>query len=111
LKHTKGDLKTLFMDKTVATFIGVVSVVIGLHASRAMHQTNITGKVQAFSTRDSIWVFAVNGKDSLKTMVNKGKFRFTVKPGSWKVTVSPHEGKTVEAVEGNTMDMGTIILN
>lgn len=99
------------MDKTVATFIGVVSVVIGLHASRAMHQTNITGKVQAFSIRDSIWVFAVNGKDSLKTMVNKGKFRFTVKPGSWKVTVSPQEGKIVEAVEGNTMDMGTIILN
>jgi hypothetical protein len=103
------------MDKTVATFIGVVSVVIGLHASRAMHQTNITGKVQAFSSRDSIWVFAVNGKDSLKTMVNNGKFRFTVKPGSWKVTVAPHQenkgGKMVEAVEGNTLDMGTIILN
>jgi hypothetical protein len=102
------------MDKTVATFIGVVSVVIGLHASRAMHQTNITGKVQAFSSTDSIWVFAVNGKDSLKTMVNNGKFRFTVKPGSWKVTVAPHqdkEGKMVEAVEGSTLDMGTIILN
>jgi hypothetical protein len=99
------------MDKTVATFIGVVSVVIGLHASRAMQQTNITGKVQAFSERDSIWVFAVNGKDSLKTMVNKGKFRFKVKPGSWMVTVAPHEGKMVEAVEGSTLDMGTIILN
>jgi hypothetical protein len=101
------------MDKTVATFIGVVSVVVGLHASRAMHQSNITGKV--FSERDSVWVFAVNGKDSLKTMVNNGKFRFTVKPGSWKVTVAPHqnkdEGKIVEAVEGGTLDMGTIILN
>lgn len=102
------------MDKTVATFIGVVSVVIGLHASRAMHRSNITGKVT--SEKDSIWVYAVNGKDSLKTMVNKGKFRFTVKPGSWKVTVSPHhlsseEGKLVEVVEGSTLDMGTIILN
>lgn len=102
------------MDKTVATFIGVVCVVICLHASRAMHQTNITGKVS--SERDSIWVYAVNGKDSLKTMVNNGKFRFTVKPGSWKVTVSPHhfsnrEGKLVEVVEGSTLDMGTIILN
>jgi hypothetical protein len=48
------------MDKTVATFIGVVSMVIGLHATRAMHQTNITGKV--FSEKDSVWVFAVNGK-------------------------------------------------
>ncbi|OQP64532.1 hypothetical protein [Niastella populi] len=101
------------MDKTVATFIGVVSVVVGLHASRAMHQSNITGKV--FSEKDSVWVVAVNGKDSLKTMVNNGRFRFTVKPGSWKVTVAPHhknvEGKIVEAVEGSTLDMGTIILN
>jgi hypothetical protein len=102
------------MDKTVATFIGVVSVVIGLHASRAMNKTNITGKV--FSERDSVWVFAVNGKDSLKTMVNNGKFRFTVKPGNWKVTIATHqlnkeEGKMVEATEGSTLDMGTIILN
>jgi hypothetical protein len=103
------------MDKTVATFIGVISVVIGLHASRAMHQTNITGKVKAFSEKDSIWVVAVSGQDSLKTMVNNGRFRFTVKPGSWKVTVSPHqqnqEGKLVEVLEGSTLDMGTIILN
>jgi hypothetical protein len=102
------------MDKTVATFIGVVSVVIGLHASRAMHQTKITGKV--FSEQDSVWVYAVNGKDSLKTLVNKGQFRFTVKPGSWKVTVkknplSNDEGKQVEVMEGSTLDMGTIILN
>jgi len=102
------------MDKTVATLIGVVGVVIGLHATRAMHQTNITGKV--FSARDSVWVYASNGKDSLKTMVSNGKFRFTVKPGSWKVTVKKNqvgheEGKLVEVIEGSTMDMGTIILN
>ena len=103
------------MDKTVATLIGVVGVVIGLHASRAMHQTNITGKI--FSARDSIWVYAVNGSDSLKTMVkNNGEFRFTVKPGSWKVMVkknqlSNEEGTLVEVVEGSTLDMGTIILN
>ena len=102
------------MDKTVATLIGVVGVVIGLHASRAMHQTNITGKV--FSARDSVWVYAVSGKDSLKTMVSNGHFRFTVKPGSWKVTVknnlvSHDEGKQVEVVEGSTLDVGTIILN
>ena len=102
------------MDKTVATFIGVVCVVIGLHASRAMHTTNITGKV--FSERDSVWVYAVNGKDSLKTMVSNGKFRFTVKPGSWKVVVSKNnllsnDSKMVEVVEGSTFDLGTIILN
>jgi hypothetical protein len=101
------------MDKTVATFIGVVSVVVGLHASRAMHQSNITGKVS--SERDSVWVFAVNGKDSLKTMVSNGKFRFNVKPGAWRVTVKNHldnkEGQTVEVSEGHTLDMGTIILN
>lgn len=102
------------MDKTVATFIGVVSVVIGLHASRAMHETKITGKV--FSAKDSVWVYAVNGKDSLKTIVNNGRFRFTVKPGSWKVTVTKNrsfseEGKLVDVIEGSTLDIGTIILN
>lgn len=102
------------MDKTVATFIGVVSVVIGLHASRAMHQTNITGKVS--SRQDSVWVYAVNGKDSLKTMVSNGRFRFNVKPGSWKVTVTKNHtnsdaGQLVEVMEGRTNDMGTIILN
>lgn len=101
------------MDKTVATFIGVVTVVIGLHATRAMHESKITGKVT--SARDSVWVFAVSGKDSLKTMVNNGKFRFTVKPGAWKVSVGRDhvgdEGKLVEVVEGSTLDMGTIILN
>ena len=102
------------MDKTVATFIGVIGVVIGLHASRAMHQSKITGKV--FSGQDSIWVYAVSGKDSLKTMVSNGQFRFTVKPGSWKVTVKKDqvnydEGKLVQVVEGSTLDMGTIILN
>ena len=102
------------MDKTVATFIGVVSVVIGLHASRAMQETNITGKV--FSPKDSVWVYAINGKDSLKTIVNNGKFLFRVKPGSWKVTVTKNnltgnDGQRVEVVEGSTLDMGTIILN
>ena len=102
------------MDKTVATFIGVVSVVVGIHASRAMHQTNRTGKVS--SERDSVWGYAVNGKDSLKTMVSNGHFRFKVKPGAWRVTITKnHEdnegGQTVEVSEGRTLDMGTIILN
>lgn len=102
------------MDKTVATFIGVVCVVVGLHASRAMRQSNITGKVS--SEKDSVWVFAVNGKDSLKTMVSNGQFRFKVKPGAWRVTVTKKHpidegGQTVEVSEGRTLDMGTIILN
>ena len=102
------------MDKTVATFIGVVSVVVGLHASRAMNQSNITGKVT--SERDSVWVYAVNGKDSLKTMVNNGEFRFKVKPGEWRVIVTKSHadkigGQMVEVSEGRTLDMGTIILN
>ena len=102
------------MDKTVATFIGVVSVVVGLHASRAMQETNITGKV--FSPKDSVWVYAINGKDSLKTIVNNGKFLFRVKPGSWKVTITKNnltgnDGQQVEVVEGSTLDMGPIILN
>ncbi|MBO9201787.1 MULTISPECIES: hypothetical protein [Niastella] len=102
------------MDKTVATFIGVVCAVIGLHATRAMNQSNITGKVS--SERDSVWVYAVSGNDSLKTMVSNGQFRFKVRPGSWRVTVTKDHEKNegvhlVQVTEGRTLDMGTIILN
>src|ERR1043165_74625 len=101
------------MSKTVATFIGVVSMVIFLHATRAMQKSNITGNV--FS-QGSVWVYAINGKDSLKTMVSNGRFNLTVKPGSWKVLIANSkmlrdEGMTVEVQEGSTMDLGTIKLN
>lgn len=102
------------MSKTVATFIGVVAMVIFLHAFRAMHKSNITGNV--FSQQGSVWVYAINGKDSLKTMVSNGRFKLTVKPGSWKVLIANSsmlrdEGMMVEVQEGSTMDLGTIKLN
>src|SRR5689334_14173436 len=102
------------MSKTAATFIGVVSVVIVLHAFRAMHESNITGQI--VTPDKNVWIYAVNGKDSLKTMVSNGKFRLTVKPGSWKVLVAnnhlfPSAGMTVEVPEGSTLDLGTIKLN
>jgi len=102
------------MSKTVATFIGVISVVIVLHAFRAMHESNITGKI--ITPDKNVWIYAVNGKDSLKTMVSNGQFRLTVKPGSWKVLVANShlfhsEGMTVEVPEGSTLDLGTIKQN
>jgi hypothetical protein len=102
------------MSKTVATFIGVVSVVILLHAFRAMHASNITGKL--ITPDQNVWIYAVNGKDSLKTMVSNGKFRLTVKPGSWKVLVANSHlfqsaGMTVNVPEGSTLDLGTLKLN
>jgi hypothetical protein len=101
------------MSKTVAVFIGVVLMVIVLHAFRAMHASNITGKI--ITLQKAVWVYAVNGKDSLKTIVSNGSFKLTVKPGSWKVLVSnsklmPSEGQTVDVREGATMDIGTITL-
>lgn len=102
------------MSKTVATFIGVVSVVIVLHAFRAMHESNITGKI--ITLDKNVWIYAVNGKDSLKTMVSNGRFKLTVKPGSWKVLIGNNHllhsvGKTVEVPEGSTLDLGTLKLN
>lgn len=103
------------MSKTVAILIGVVSVIVALHAFRAMQESNITGKI--FSPRgSSVWVYAINGKDSLRTMVSGGKFRLTVKPGSWKVLVANSdllmsEGMMVEVEKGSTLDIGTIKLN
>ena len=102
------------MSKTVATFIGVVLVIIALHAFRAMHQSNITGKVESPSS--SVWVYAINGKDSLKTAVSDGKFRLTVTPGLWKVLIASSrlfqkEGMLIEVQEGSTTDVGTIRFN
>ena len=101
------------MSKTVATLIGVVFLVIVLHAFRAMHESNITGQVV---TQDNkVWVHLINGQDSLKTRITDGRFRFKVKPGSWKVMVQNSELMVdegqVEVVEGSTLDLGTIHLN
>jgi hypothetical protein len=101
------------MSKTVATFIAVVLVVIALHAFRAMQQTNITGKV--ISDAKNVCVYLINGNDSLKTRVNAGHFKLTVKPGSWKVLIDDNkmmidEG-LVEVREGSTLDLGIIRLN
>jgi hypothetical protein len=102
------------MSKTVATFIGVVLTVSGLHAFRAMQKSNITGTI--ISPDAPVWVYAINGRDSLKTRVTNGKFQFTVKPGSWKVLIENSklfndEAKKVDVEEGRTMDLGTIRLN
>jgi hypothetical protein len=101
------------MSKTVATFIAVVLVVIALHAFRAMQQSNITGKV--ITDARNVWVYLINGNDSLKTRVHEGHFKLTVKPGSWKVLIDNNkrfidEG-LVEVQEGSTLDLGTIRLN
>lgn len=102
------------MSKTVATFIGVVSAIIALHAFRAMHACNITGRV--ISPQGSVWVYAVNGKDSLKTAVSEGTFKLTVTPGLWKVLIEKShliqkEGMMIDIKEGSTMDLGTIRFN
>ena len=101
------------MSKTVATLIGVVLVVIVLHAFRAMKQSNITGKV--VNGDNKVWVVLVNESDSLKTMVEDGQFKFTVKPGSWKVLIEHRKSMTeegsVDVQEGSTLDLGTIRLN
>jgi hypothetical protein len=101
------------MSKTVATLIGVVMVVIVLHAFRAMKQSNITGKV--VTKYNSVWVHLIGENDSLKTKVTDGQFKFTVKPGSWKVLIEHSkllidEG-LVEVQEGSTLDLGIIRLN
>lgn len=101
------------MSKTVATLIGVVLMVIALHAFRAMKQSNITGKV--VSGDKAVWVHLIGEDDSLKTRVTEGQFKFTVKPGSWKVLIENSkllidEG-LVEVEEGSTLDLGTIRLN
>jgi hypothetical protein len=104
------------MSKTVVAFIGVCTVIVLSHAFKAMHQSTIVGQIA--TPKESMWVYAVNGTDSLKTMVGdtNGRFRLTVKPGAWKVLVTrnrmvQNEGVMIDVQEGSTMDVGTITFN
>jgi hypothetical protein len=101
------------MSKTVATLIGVVLIVIGLHAFRMMHESSISGQV--ISGDNKVWVHLVSGQDSMKAMITGGSFKFKVKPGSWKVRVQNSETiydeGLVEVPEGSSLDLGTIRLN
>jgi hypothetical protein len=102
------------MKKTIVTFIAVVSMVIALHAFRVMKQSGITGKLTPAHRAGIVW--AIGNGDTLKAKHDDGTFRFSVKPGAWKLVVkgaaSFHDVVVyTTAEEGKTVDLGEIDLH
>lgn len=85
-----------------------------LHAFRLMQSSSISGKV--IPPEGSEIVLAVSSRDSVRTTVINGAFVFTVKPGSWRITVvgkAPFKNAILEQVdvkEGQNTDVGEIRL-
>jgi hypothetical protein len=102
------------MKKTVFTLFATILTVAMLHAFRLMQSSSISGKIIPPEGSETVW--AINGRDSLKTTVISGAFVFTAKPGTWKVMVmgkAPFKDATLERVEvkdGQNTDLGEIRL-
>jgi hypothetical protein len=102
------------MKKTVFTLFATILTVAMLHAFRLMQSSSISGKIIPPEGSDTVW--AISGRDSIKTTVLNGAFVFTVKPGTWKITVrgkAPFKDavlETVDVKEGQNTDIGEIRL-
>lgn len=102
------------MKKTLFTLFTTILMVIILHAFKIMQSSSISGKIIPPEGSELVW--AINGRDSLKTTVVNGAFVFTAKPGTWKVMVTgkvPFKNAVLERVEvkeGQNTDLGEIRL-
>lgn len=101
------------MKKTVATFIGVIVMVVALHAFKAMQESNITGKI--IPENGAAQVLAIKGQDTVKAIPANGIFVFKVSPGTWQISIDAKEPMNdvkmeVLATDGKTMDLGDINL-
>src|SRR5690242_10645443 len=101
------------MKRTFVTLFATVAAVVGLHSFRSADST-ISGKVVPPDGVEFIW--AINGKDSLKKTATDGAFALTVKPGTYKVVVDakdPYKDAVLDNVEvkdGQTTDVGEVKL-
>jgi hypothetical protein len=102
------------MKKAVFTLLAIIFSVVILHAFRLMQTSSISGKIIPPNASDTVW--AISGRDSIKTTVISGSFVFTAKPGAWKIIVDANEPfkdavlEKVDVKEGQNTDVGEIRL-
>ena len=95
---------------TSALFLSVSAFVIGLVSVDG----NITGKVTPAANAESVW--AIDGKDTVKSAVLDGNFTLAVRPAIYKVIVNAKEPykavvfQTVEVRFDETVNLGEIQL-
>jgi hypothetical protein len=79
-----------------------------------VQQTSITGRISPEAAAELVW--AVNGKDTTKTMIVGGSFSLAVKPGTFTLFVnakSPYKNVSLgnlEVKQNQVLNVGEIIL-
>jgi len=101
--------------KTVWVLIGVISVVIVLHAFKAAERSGISGRLTPANGGQMIW--AIRGTDTLKWVPSDGDFLIEARPGLYNIfvdTKQPFKDVLLENVRvsnGRTTDVGVIKLS
>jgi hypothetical protein len=98
----------------VATFLIGNPLSFHMPQYSIVQQTSITGKISPEAAAELVW--AVNGKDTLKTMLMAGNFSLQVKPATYTLFVNakaPYKNVSLGNLEvklNQVLNVGEIIL-
>ena len=88
------------MKKSVIVISATVIVfVMLLYGFRSVAVSSITGRVNPADATEAIW--AISGKDSVKSSVMMGAFSIEVKPGTYSIIIdakSPFKDRVIDNV-------------
>lgn len=102
----------LYNMKTSWVLVLLLAIVSLLHAYKAVLVSGISGRVSPTDAVEYVW--AIQGKDSLKSVPANGVFMLEAKPGLYRVIVDakqPYKDVLLESIEvtdGKTTDLGEI---
>ena len=98
--------------KTGWILVALLAIVFLLHAYKAAFISGISGRVSPGEAVE--YIYAIQGKDSLKAVPANGVFMLEAKPGLYRVIVDakqPYKDVLLESVEvtdSKTTDLGEI---
>lgn len=96
----------------LSIFFAVVTVALLMYAFKEKNASGISGRTSPVDAVEV--VYAIQGKDSLKTVPANGAFMLEAKAGMYKVIVDAKQPfkdvmlESVEVTENNTTDLGEI---
>ena len=102
------------MKSSLLTLIGLVAMVVTLHAFRAMQRPGTTEKIIPWNGNTQVW--AINGNRLVRVTPASGMFKFAVQQGTWKIFVdanTPYQDYLqvpVSMKEDKRLDLGEIVI-
>ena len=103
------------MIKAFWVLLIIIAAITGLHARRLIQTSVVTGRISPVTAVNQVW--AIRGKDSLRTIPKDGAFILQLKSGQYKIVVvafPPYKNAVKEDVvaeEGKNTDLGEIKLD